>query len=57
MEMNEELKDMSETDQLTEIYNRRVILEKIEEYTGTLQAIRNFLFVDHLRYRSFQISQ
>ena len=32
MQMNRELKDMSETDQLTEIYNRRVVLEKIEEY-------------------------
>ena len=31
--MNTILKEMSETDQLTEIYNRRVVLEKIEEYT------------------------
>ncbi len=34
IQMNTKLKDISETDQLTEIYNRRVILEKIEEYTA-----------------------
>ena len=57
MEMNEELKDMSETDQLTEIYNRRVILEKIEEYTELSKRYGTFFSHDHLRYRSFQISQ
>ena len=34
MQMNIKLKDMSETDQLTQIFNRRVILEKVEEYTA-----------------------
>lgn len=41
MQMNTKLKDMSETDQLTEIYNRRVILEKIEEYTALAMRYGN----------------